>query len=315
MHDYAYQPIRRTKSPRSSLSILFFLIVGSISLYLLHKSNTQNFISPVPTDGIAIAAQPTVTTSEVPKDPTILENQIKSIMQNETKNYSVLVDDLNSDFRMTIDEAVIYEAASVNKVPILAALYHKIQNTEIDPEQIITMQQKDKQDYGTGSMRYDPAGTRYSIKTMAKLMMKQSDNTAAYIIANHVVGLKTIQELVGSWGMTQTDMYKNDTSNKDQALLFEKIFKNGIANQGLSDEMRSLMIDSDFENRLPAQLPDGAMVYHKIGTEVGVVHDVGVIKTPKSTYYIGVMLGDLNNEEHAAQLIATISKTVYDFMQ
>ena len=59
-------------------------------------------------------------------------------------------------------------------------------------------------------------------------MMQKSDNTAAFLLANYVIGLNTIQQYVDGWGMTQTDMVNNTTSNHDMALLFEKIMNNKI---------------------------------------------------------------------------------------
>ena len=69
---------------------------------------------------------------------------------------------------MGINESVIFTAASVNKVPILAALYEEAQKGNVDFNRVITLQASDIQDYGTGSIRYDPPGTTYSVKTLAQ---------------------------------------------------------------------------------------------------------------------------------------------------
>jgi len=315
MTDFAYTGPRRklTKIPLRLLLVIILLVV--IVRFAIAVVGSRGIVSPIPKDGILIPLVNKLPVLAKKRDPEALKQAVISIVGDFSDNYSVLVKDYNSNLIVAIDDTIIYEAASVNKVPILAALYHKIQNGEVNPDRVITMQQADIQKYGTGSMRYDPPGTTYSIKTMARLMIKQSDNTAAYIIANHIVGLKTIQNLIEGWGLTQTDMIKNNTSNKDMAILFEKLLNGRIVNPALTDELRSLLSDSDFENRLPALLPEEATVYHKIGTEVGVLHDVGVVATSQKTYYIGVMIGDVTDEKKAEEMIANISKAVYDFMQ
>jgi beta-lactamase class A len=216
---------------------------------------------------------------------------------------------------MDINSSVIYTAASVNKVPILAALYYYVQKGDIDLDKDITVQKEDIQDFGTGSMRYDPEGSVYSIKTLASLMIQKSDNTAAYLLANQVLTVNKIQPLINSWGLTQTDIVNNKTSNKDMDLIFEKIYSGGVANQAYTQEMLSLLSDSDFEDRIPARLPKDVKVYHKIGTEVNTIHDVGIVEHGKTKYYIGIMTTDVASEDQAAKTLADISKKVYDYMK
>lgn len=248
------------------------------------------------------------------KNPDDLKAQLLKLIDAQWNNFSIYVKDLNDGFELDINKSVIYTAASVNKIPILAALYYSAQKGDVDLDATITLQKDDIQDYGTGSIRYDPPGTVYSIKTLARLMMQKSDNTAAYIIANHILSVDIILSLVNTWGLTQTDIINNKTSNNDMAILMEKIIHEKIANKALTQEMLSLLKDSDFEDRLPKLLPKDTNTYHKIGTEIGAVHDVGVIVTPKKSYYIGIFTSDITDEEQAADLEAKVSKAIYDFL-
>ena len=248
------------------------------------------------------------------KDPEELRSKILEVTSGRSESYSVLVADYTSDFRLGMSETEIFDAASVNKIPILAAVYHFADRGEVDFSRIITLQAKDTQNYGTGSIRYDPPGSTYSIKTLAKLMIAKSDNTAAYLLASQIIGLPKIQTLINSWGLTQTDMNKNTTSNVDTELVFRKIIKGELTNQAQTTEILGFMKDTDFEDRLPALLPDTAIAYHKIGTVVGGIHDAGVIQGPKSKYYIGIFTRDASNEAGTVETITKISKIVWDFM-
>lgn len=244
-----------------------------------------------------------------------LTQRIKNTIAATWKNYSVLVVDTASDFTVGINEEEIFTAASVNKIPILAALYTEVQSGNVDLDTVITLQEADIQDYGTGSMRYDGAGSTYTIKTLAKLMMQQSDNTAAYILANHIIGIDTIQQLLNAWDMVQTDMTNNKTSNADIALLMKKIYQGNIANVANTKEMLAFFKDGEFEDRIPAQLPTEVEVYHKIGTEIGIMHDVGIVVGPTTKYYIGIMVSDVTNEKETTELMAAVSKLIYDYMK
>lgn len=299
-----------------SYKLIGFVVIVCIGVVLAGTWYTRMkrpVISPIP-DGQKNTASVFSRIFTKKKSPEDLRTKIQKIVDNRWKNYSVFVKDFNSDFMMGINETVIYTAASMNKVPIVAALYYFGGKGEIDLDERITIQAADIQDYGTGSIRYDPPGSVYSIKTLAKLMIGQSDNTAAYVLANYTVGLDKIQSLMNQWGVTQTDMVNNKTSNHDIALLFEKIYKGGVTNIASTQEMLAFFKNTDFEDRIPAPLPKPATVYHKIGSDIGAVHDAGVITDAKHAYYLGVFTSDITDEEEATTIIAAISKTTYEFL-
>ena len=307
--------IRSKKKSHTLRKFIFILIVVCLGWFVVVKKINVPYptriISPLPD-----TQSPNVISFFFgnKKNPDDLKRQLVNLIDTEWNNFSIYVKDLNDDFELDINKSVIYTAASINKIPILAVLYYSAQKGEVNLDGTITLQKDDIQDYGTGSIRYDTPGTVYSIKTLARLMMQKSDNTAAYIIANHILSVDTIQSLINTWGLTQTDIINNKTSNNDMAILLEKIFHEKITNTALTQEMLSLLKDSDFEDRLPKLLPKGTNIYHKIGTEIGAVHDVGIIVSPKKSYYIGIFTSDITDEEQAADLEAKVSKAVYDFL-
>lgn len=295
-------------------SFFFITIIAFLSYILVKYSSNggSTVISPLPEESAPDTS--IFRFMKTQKDPEALREKVKSIIGNEWNNYSVYVCDINSKFVMGINESTIYTAASINKIPILAALYADAAKGKVDFDKVITLQAEDIQDYGTGSIRYDNPGTTYSVKTLAKLMMQKSDNTAAFLLANYIIGLDSVQSYVNSLGLTQTDMVNNKTSNKDMWLLMNAIYQKNVTTKALSEEMLGFMTDSDFEDRLPALLPKGVTVYHKIGTGTGAVHDVGVVTHGKNAYYIGIFTSDITDEEQASKLLAEVSKIVFDFM-
>lgn len=302
--------------------IFFIITILSIPIVLWKLWSLKNtkIISPIADSPIIESAQYTPTQKSFTffrkkKDPDELLQKINAVINNEWKDYSVVIIDFTSDFKLLVSEGEIFVAASVNKIPILAALYYYANKGEIDLDRDITIQANDIQDYGTGSIRYEKPGSVYSVKTLAKLMIKQSDNTAAYVIANHIVGFPKLKAIVSEWGLTQTDMVKNNTSNQDIAKLFRMIYEEKITDSAHTQEILSFLKDTDFETRLPAKLPDEATTYHKIGTEVGIIHDAGIVTNGKNTYYIGIFTNGTPETEETDDLIAQISRTVYDYLK
>jgi beta-lactamase class A len=323
-----YSDLRRARRAKKKFFFYFIciLLIFFFSRWIIGKYNASQIISPLAdsfettqNDISTPTTQPThkpllgfLSKSKKPED---LRVAVKTLADTKWKNYSVYVVDLNSNFSMSINESSIFDGASVSKIPILVTLYHEAEKGNINFSDTITIQSKDIQDYGTGSIRYDRPGTVYSIKTLARLMIQQSDNTAAYVLANYTLGLPKIQSYIESLGATQTDMEENTTSNKDIALLFGKMFKGEIAKPALTQEMIGFLKDTDFEDRIPAQLPEGTTVYHKIGTGIGAVHDAGVVESGGVKYYIGVFTSNITDEERTAEEIAQVSKLIYEFMK
>lgn len=241
-----------------------------------------------------------------------LKSNIQKIIKDKKGFYSVYYRDLKTKKSFGIDEKQIQVGASVNKAPIIAALYYFDKQGKISLDDKITIQEKDKQDYGTGSIRYQKLPQTYSLRNLAKLALKQSDNTAAHVISLKI-GEENVQKLINSWGMNQTNMVNNKTTVFDMSILFEKIYKGEIANGANTKELLGFMTDTDFEDRLPKGLPNGTKIYHKTGDEEGFVHDVGIIDTGKQVYYLGVMTSDIgDNLDQTKNTIAEISKKIFN---
>lgn len=303
----------RRSGTRKLIALVVIIGIAMLLIRAFGARRSGTIISPVPEEqkeGTSIFAG-LFTKKKSPED---LRKKVQEKVNNRWKNYSVYVKDYNASFTVGINETVIFTAASVNKVPIIAALYYSAGKGEIDLDERVTVQSADIQDFGTGSIRYDPPGSVYSLKTLAKLAIEQSDNTAAYVLGTYTVGMDKVQSLMNQWGLTQTDMVNNKTSNRDIALLFEKIYKGEITNAASTQEMLAFFKDTDFEDRLPALLPKSTTVYHKIGNEIAVMHDAGIVTDGKLTYYIGVFSSDITDEEEAKKIIAEISKLVYDYL-
>jgi beta-lactamase class A len=247
------------------------------------------------------------------REQTDLKLDIQKMAFDQKGFYSVYFVDLKNGTHFAIDDKQIETAASVNKVPIVAALYTLATKGNLSLDDRVTIQANDIQDYGTGSLRYEQPGGSYTLRNLARLSLQQSDNTAAHVLAV-TIGMDKIQQLVNSWGMTQTNMANDKSTVYDMSLLFTKIYDGEIANVALTKELLNFLTNSDFEDRLPHELPKGTPVYHKTGDGLGEIHDVGIIDTGKKSYYLGIMTSDVGDNEQATKdAIAKISKKVFDF--
>lgn len=297
------------------LPIIMWGIIIGVAAYFANKvsfSDANGIISPLPNSTSSPSTLQILFDGKA-RSQNELITKIKSLTEKKQGFFSVYIYDITNNSGVGINETTILTAASVNKLPILAALYYENEAGTLDLDRRITLQAKDIQDFGTGTLRYQGPGGLYSLKTLAQLLIEKSDNTAAYVLTQ-IIGESRIQELVEKWDLRQTDIKNNKTSNKDMALLLTKMYTEQIVGHALTTEMIGFLDDSDFENRLPKLLPETIDVYHKIGNEVGYIHDVGIIALRDKPYFLGVMTNDILDVEETEQTIAEISKLVFDYM-
>lgn len=303
------KPFWRRKPVIFLAIIAFSAVIWAIVSPLVKSQNS--FLSPLP----AVKPKPSYQQANIATEKELIEKVKKLISESQNGTYSFYVYDLNTKKGFGLDEQMMVDAASVNKIPILASLYHLAGKNEIDLEKIVVPQPSDIQDYGTGSIRYADPGTPYSIKNLARVMMRESDNTAAYILSNHIIGLIKIQTLMDNWSLAQTDITENKTSVKDMAILMTKMYKNDVTSKALSAEMLGFMTQTDIEDRLTPGIPTDVKIYHKTGDAIGKIHDVGIIEFSKRPYFLGVFSIDVTDEEKAKKTIAEISHLVYGYMK
>ena len=243
-----------------------------------------------------------------------LKKEVKEIIEGQKGNFSIYFSDLNAeDLNFGINEHEVYIAASVNKLPIVSTLYYLAGKNKLDLNEKVTIQKDDIQDYGTGSIRYQKPGGVYSLKTLAKLSLQKSDNTAAHVLAKKI-GTENIQKNIEAFGLTQTDMANNQTSLFDMHILLKKIYKGEVTDQSLTKELLDFLRDTDIEDRLPKLLPKNAIVYHKTADAIGNIHDVGIVVLDNHVFFAGVMTSDIGDlEKETADTIARIAKKIFDF--
>ncbi len=182
-----------------------------------------------------------------------------------------------------------FVAASVIKFCILVALYEEQAKGQLSLNEKITTTAADIQNYGTGSIRYDPVGTSYTLADLAQRAAKQSDNTAAYLILQRL-GSAYVQSRTNAWGLADTSITQDRTSPRDIGTLFAAVAQRRLLPAHSALDLLGILTNTDFEDRLPALLPPYVVVSHKIGTEAnGVMNDAGLVVLPTRSYVLAVM--------------------------
>src|SRR5918998_1320975 len=207
----------------------------------------------------------------------LLRSEIKQIAQAYPGTYGVVVLDPSSGERVAMDADRRFLAASLNKLPVLMTLYRAAASGAVDLDDKISMQASDVQAYGTGVLYEYPVGHTITLRECARLLIKESDNTA-WKMLDRYLGRDYIRAELYRVGARSTEYWiPNTTTPDDVVLMLEKISDPSYTTPDLSAEMLDLMTNTSFEDRLPQPLPEGTRVSHKIGYYGTTFDDAGIV--------------------------------------
>jgi len=235
--------------------------------------------------------------------------------------YGLYVIHLDNGFSYGVNEKEVFQAASLIKLPVMAAMYQEAEFGNLDLDEKYTLKNSDKVS-GAGSLYGKPAGYQITYRNLVGLMGKQSDNTA-FNIVRKLLGDERITEVIQSVGMLDTSLEENETTPKDVGAFFEELWQarlpatersdggqGNIVNDKSRDEILDDMTNTIYENWLAAGIPEDVRVAHKYGREVHVVNDAGIVFTDEP--YVIVILSKGVIEIEADEIFPELARSVYE---
>jgi beta-lactamase class A len=247
-----------------------------------------------------------------------LRSELVRITEAYPARYGVVVLDPSTGESVKMDADATFLAASLNKLPVLMALYKSAAGGEVDLDDKITMQASDVQAYGTGVLYTYPVGHTLTLRECARLLIKESDNTA-WKMLDRYLGRDYIRAELYRVGARSTKYWiPNTTTPNDVLLMLKKISDPSYTTPDLSAEMLKVMTNTSFEDRLPQPLPEGTQVSHKIGSYGTTFSDAGLIfpegsRDTEDAYFIVVMASD-TSEYTARAAMREMSLATYRSM-
>ncbi len=226
-----------------------------------------------------------------------LRDELGQIAEAYPGRYGVVVSDPSSGETLSMDPDGRFLAASLNKLPVLMALYRSAAAGEVDLDAEITMQASDVQAYGTGTLFTKPVGFTMTLRECAEYLIKESDNTA-WKMLDRYLGREYIRSELYRVGARSTEYWlPNTTTPNDVLIMLKKIADPSYTSPELSSEMLDTMTNTVFEDRLPQPLPEGTKVSHKIGSYGSTFGDAGVVfpkgsRRTQDAYFIVVLVSD-----------------------
>ncbi|MCD6011322.1 MAG: hypothetical protein K0Q79_1184 [Flavipsychrobacter sp.] len=169
----------------------------------------------------------------------------------------------------------------------------------------------------TSSMRME-AGRPYTVKELLRYMAAYSDNNATKILnenANVPEFVRTFTDLNMAEPNVSDRYYEISAKNASEFLLV--LYYATYISKSNSEFAMQLLSECDFKEGIVKGLPANVKVAHKFGewgdnrVNVHEMHEVAVVYLQDKPYLLTVVTKGSNSKD-LANIISTVSKTVYD---
>lgn len=210
--------------------------------------------------------------------------------------------------------------ASIIKVPILVQMFRRIEDGQISLYDEFQMTPYYRTG-GSGHLQFKADKTRFDMDFLAKMMIRESDNSATNMILSAIGGADEFNSAMRRWGLKSTyiknwlpDLYgENTTTPRDMAT----ILYNADNPEFLNLESRSKIIEimSKVKNRslLKQGIPDSAQLVHKTGDIGEMLGDTGIVTMPDGRRYIVVVMVKRRwNDYSARTFVNQASSVIYN---
>lgn len=261
-----------------------------------------------------------------PKETTqlsVLKNKLINL-QNEYPSIhsSVYVWDYDGGNYVDINADEIFSAASIIKLPVLIALFKNIEagQTSIFDEMTLTSFYRAE---GSGSLQYKMENSKYSIDTLANVMITNSDNSATNMLMTQIGGMNDINRQIRTWGLGKTRINNwlpdlegtNYITARDMGRLLYNINNPKFLSTSSREKIVSYMSHVKNDRLIPAGLGTGADFMHKTGDIGKMLGDAGIVYAPNGKKYIVVILANRPyNSVKGKEFIVEASRIIYNYL-
>ncbi len=317
---------------------LGFLLIGLVGGYVVGQAKTvgllnsiNNSLTPIEEKGTKYSFVHPLLAYRVPEATTFgdylpLKNALEATIDSEISmgraaKVSLYFRDLQAARWVGIAQDDTFYPASLLKVPTMIAYLKQVETNPSILNQNIT--------YDAKVLPADPFGLSstlissrpYSVQELISRMIIDSDNGATFTLLDKI-NPEFLRQVYIALGIQDPgdDSANYKISARTYGLFFRVLYNATYLSPLHSEQALTLLSQTTYTGGLVAGMPKGTVVAHKYGEHVfsqngsptGLeLSDCGIVYYPAHPYLLCVMTS-AQEESYANNVIAKISKTVYD---
>ncbi len=181
-----------------------------------------------------------------------------------------------------------FTPASIIKLPMLMQIFRMAAKGEADLTERIKIRHEDKVP-SCGALNRFTDEPVVDIRTLCNLMTIISDNTATNVLISHY-GTERLNKGFEEMGLEKTRVNRrlfdmesarkgisNYITPKEIGQLLEQLYNRTFVNEAVSQDILNILLEQQFDHKIPGMLPPGTKVAHKTGEDDDISNDVGIV--------------------------------------
>lgn len=256
---------------------------------------------------------------------------------NHGKNIAIALHDFETgqEYFLNADEA--FHPASTIKIHVMMEIFHQAEEGLLSLEDRLPIINSfasiaegskfslDVKDDSEITL-YSRLGESESVDELTRLMIVRSSNLATNILLDRI-GTKNVNGFIQALGIGGVSVRRgvednaafrlglnNSATARGLTKTMQLIAEKKVVSKPASEKMIEIMLQQEFNESIPALLPESVKVAHKTGWTGDVYHDTGiVIPESRNPYVLSIMTRGFaeNQEDEAHACMANISKIIY----
>lgn len=265
-----------------------------------------------------------------------LAARIEARLEATGADFAVAWRDLETGQEILIHPDLEFHAASMMKVPVMLRLYRMADAGALDLDAPLPVHNDFRSIYDgspyslkvdddSDATLYTRVGGEATARDLIELMIERSSNLATNILIDladpdSIAGMLDrfgAQGMKVLRGVEDIPAYRNGMNNTTTARglleLYDAIGSGEAASASATGEMIDILLDQEFNDAIPAGLPDDVKVAHKTGWITEIDHDGGIIYPPEGAPYVLVVLTrGVEDEQVTRRATADVSRMVWE---
>lgn len=262
-----------------------------------------------------------------------LRAELESLVAASGAEVAVAVKSLDGQVELLIRPDEEFHAASTMKVAVMVELFRRASAGDLDLDAAIPVVNEFRSivdgspfslSAGDDSDRdiYDRVGGQMTYRELCEVMITISSNLATNLLIDRL-GADRVQSTTDGLGATGMKVRRgvedgkafaaglnNTTTARGLLVLLEAIAAGRAGSLQASDDMVEILARQQFNDAIPAGLPEGVRIAHKTGSITRIHHDAGIVYGEKP-YILVVLTRGIDQIDRSAALIAEIARVVH----
>lgn len=271
----------------------------------VHAAGPQSLRASVPS--APAGPQPAGSPQPAARSFAALQTEVAQLLDSARAAGGVTLIELSTDQSWSINGDESFVAASTYKLPVLMKDAEDIAAGRASPNDELCY---DPEDWEDGYFYDYEAGTCFTRAELDRRAGIYSDNTAAHILVRHDGGPGALNTYVLAHGATESAFYDpNNTTSNDLARLWQAEAQGRAGGAAARAYLYPLLTHTEYEDGIPAGVPSGETVVHKVGFLDGELNDAALVEGgPRGSYVLTVV-----TDGGSWQLIADVAEAVARF--